>query len=42
MDDVLSVAEIIKRFSTSAMSFSSISRETHTIFVTVVNRIGGK
>lgn len=33
---------LIKRFSTGAMSFGSISREAHTSLAIAMNRIGGK
>ena len=42
IDDVEPVAEIVKRFSTGAMSFGSISREAHTTLAKAMNRIGGK
>jgi glutamate synthase (NADPH/NADH) large chain len=35
-------ADIVKRFSTGAMSFGSISREAHTTLAVAMNRIGGK
>jgi glutamate synthase (NADPH/NADH) large chain len=35
-------ANIVKRFSTGAMSFGSISREAHTTLAIAMNRIGGK
>jgi glutamate synthase (NADPH/NADH) large chain len=34
--------EIVRRFSTGAMSFGSISREAHTTLAIAMNRIGGK
>ena len=34
--------DIVKRFSTGAMSFGSISREAHTTLAIAMNRIGGK
>jgi glutamate synthase (NADPH) large chain len=34
--------EIVKRFSTGAMSFGAISREAHTTLAIAMNRIGGK
>ncbi len=34
--------EIVKRFSTGAMSFGSISREAHSTLAVAMNRIGGK
>ena len=42
IDDVEPVADIVKRFSTGAMSFGSISREAHTTLAKAMNRIGGK
>ncbi|MEM7068573.1 MAG: glutamate synthase large subunit [Pseudomonadota bacterium] len=35
-------ADIVKRFSTGAMSFGSISREAHTTLAVAMNRMGGK
>jgi glutamate synthase (NADPH/NADH) large chain len=42
IDEVESVAEIVKRFSTGAMSYGSISREAHETLAIAMNRIGGK
>lgn len=42
VDEVEPAAEIVKRFSTGAMSFGSISREAHTTLAIAMNRIGGK
>ena len=42
LDEVESAAEIVKRFSTGAMSYGSISREAHTTLAIAMNRIGGK
>ncbi|MAW88756.1 MAG: glutamate synthase large subunit [Phyllobacteriaceae bacterium] len=42
IDEVEPAAEIVKRFSTGAMSFGSISREAHTTLAIAMNRIGGK
>ena len=42
IDDVEPATEIVKRFSTGAMSFGSISREAHTTLAIAMNRIGGK
>jgi len=42
LDDVMPAADIVKRFSTGAMSFGSISREAHTTLAIAMNRIGGK
>ncbi|OLP61043.1 glutamate synthase subunit alpha [Xaviernesmea oryzae] len=42
VDAVEPAAEIVKRFSTGAMSFGSISREAHTTLAIAMNRIGGK
>ncbi len=35
-------SEIVKRFSTGAMSFGSLSHEAHTSLAIAMNRIGGK
>ena len=42
IDEVEPAAKIVKRFSTGAMSFGSISREAHTTMAIAMNRIGGK
>lgn len=42
LDDVEPASEIVKRFSTGAMSFGSISREAHTTLARAMNTIGGK
>ena len=42
IDDVEPAAEIVKRFVTGAMSFGSISLETHTTLAVAMNRLGGK
>ncbi|WP_222032042.1 glutamate synthase large subunit [Rhizobium leguminosarum] len=42
IDEVEPAANIVKRFSTGAMSFGSISREAHTTLAIAMNRIGGK
>jgi len=42
LDDVEPASEIVKRFSTGAMSFGSISREAHTTLARAMNQIGGK
>ena len=42
MEEVESAKEIVKRFSTGAMSFGSISWEAHTSLAVAMNRIGGK
>jgi len=42
IDEVESAKDIVKRFSTGAMSFGSISREAHTTLAIAMNRIGGK
>jgi len=42
LDQVEPAKEIVKRFSTGAMSFGSISREAHTTLAIAMNRIGGK
>ena len=40
--EVESAERIVKRFSTGAMSYGSISREAHTTLAIAMNRIGGK
>ena len=42
IDEVEPAKEIVKRFSTGAMSFGSISREVHTSLAIAMNRLGGK
>ena len=42
LDDVEPAVELVKRFSTGAMSYGSISREAHTTLAIAMNRIGGK
>src|SRR5947207_1656788 len=42
IDEVESAAEIVKRFSTGAMSLGSISTEAHTTLAIAMNRIGGR
>src|SRR5215216_1204148 len=42
LDEIEPAKEIVKRFSTGAMSFGSISREAHTTLAIAMNRIGGK
>src|SRR5262249_32217121 len=42
LDEVEPAATIVRRFSTGAMSFGSISREAHTTLAIARNRIGGK
>ncbi|RUU27265.1 glutamate synthase subunit alpha, partial [Mesorhizobium sp. M6A.T.Ce.TU.002.03.1.1] len=42
LDEVMPAADIVKRFSTGAMSFGSISREAHTTLARAMNAIGGK
>jgi glutamate synthase (NADPH/NADH) large chain len=42
LDEVEAASEIVKRFSTGAMSFGSISREAHTTLAIAMNRIGGR
>jgi glutamate synthase (NADPH/NADH) large chain len=42
IDEVEPAVEIVKRFSTGAMSFGSISREAHTTLAIAMNKIGGK
>ena len=42
LDEVESVASIVKRFSTGAMSFGSISPEAHETLAIAMNRLGAK
>jgi len=42
IDEVEPWTEIVKRFSTGAMSLGSISTEAHTTLAIAMNRIGGK
>jgi len=42
LDEVESVASIVKRFSTGAMSYGSISEEAHTTLAVAMNRLGAK
>ena len=42
IDEVEPVSEIVRRFSTGAMSYGSISAEAHETLAVAMNRIGGK
>lgn len=42
LDEVESVASIVKRFSTGAMSYGSISKEAHETLAIAMNSIGAK
>ncbi len=42
IDEVEPAAEIVKRFCTGAMSFGSISAESHETLAIAMNRLGGK
>jgi glutamate synthase (NADPH) large chain len=42
LDEVESVASIVKRFSTGAMSYGSISAEAHETIAIAMNRLGAK
>ncbi|WP_042453476.1 glutamate synthase large subunit [Streptacidiphilus jiangxiensis] len=42
IEEVESVSEIVKRFSTGAMSYGSISLEAHETLAIAMNQIGGK
>ena len=42
LNEVETAVSIVKRFSTGAMSYGSISREAHTTLAIAMNRIGGK
>ncbi|AZA11823.1 glutamate synthase large subunit [Corynebacterium gerontici] len=41
VDEVEPVADIVKRFSTGAMSYGSISAEAHEMLAIAMNRLGG-
>jgi glutamate synthase (NADPH/NADH) large chain len=42
IDEVEPISEIVKRFSTGAMSYGSISLEAHETLAIAMNRLGGK
>ena len=42
LEEVEPAREIVKRFTTGAMSFGSISKEAHETLAVAMNRIGGK
>lgn len=42
LDEVESAAEIVRRFSTGAMSYGSISQEAHETLAVAMNQLGGK
>ncbi len=42
LDQVEPASEIVKRFTTGAMSYGSISREAHECLAIAMNRLGGK
>ena len=42
IDEVEPAKEIVKRFGTGAMSYGSISKETHETLAIAMNRMGGK
>ena len=42
LDEVEPASEIVKRFSTGAMSLGSLSREAHETLARAMNRIGGR
>ncbi|CAB4582093.1 unannotated protein [freshwater metagenome] len=42
IDEVEPISEIVKRFSTGAMSYGSISAEAHENLAIAMNRLGGK
>jgi glutamate synthase (NADPH/NADH) large chain len=42
IEEVEPASDIVKRFSTGAMSFGSISKEAHETLALAMNRIGGK
>ena len=42
IDEVEPVSEIVKRFSTGAMSYGSISQEAHETLAVAMNRLGAR
>jgi glutamate synthase (NADPH/NADH) len=42
LEEVEPASEIVKRFCTGAMSYGSISLESHTTLAIAMNQIGGK
>lgn len=42
IEEVEPISEIVKRFSTGAMSYGSISQEAHETMAIAMNRLGGK
>ncbi|WP_438861831.1 glutamate synthase large subunit [Nocardioides malaquae] len=42
IDEVEPISEIVKRFSTGAMSYGSISKEAHETLAVAMNRLGAK
>lgn len=42
IDQVEPISEIVKRFSTGAMSYGAISAEAHEVLAIAMNRLGGK
>ena len=42
IEEVEPIAEIVKRFKTGAMSYGSVSQETHEALAIAMNRLGGK
>ena len=42
LEEVEPVSEIVKRFSTGAMSYGSISQEAHETLAIAMNRLGGR
>jgi glutamate synthase (NADPH) large chain len=42
VEEVESISEIVKRFSTGAMSYGSVSQEVHETLAIAMNRIGAK
>ncbi len=42
LDEVEPVSEIVRRFSTGAMSYGSISQEAHETLAVAMNRLGGR
>src|SRR5690606_34326442 len=42
LDEVEPIAELVKRFTTQAMSHGSVSREAHEALAIAMNRLGGR
>ncbi len=42
IEEVEHIRDIVKRFTTGAMSYGSISREAHETLAVAMNKLGGK